>query len=763
MVSGTPTQGLASPLDAWTLVNSRPAAWAGTSAWLARDASARTGVLRLMVRTHAGPDGGRSLLEGWQRLQRVDDARLARPLAAGTAVHEGKDVLYVVYPALDGALLQDLASQPGALLPGEVAGVVLQTVEALSAAHNVGVIHGDVGRDALWLLPGKRVALADFGCVSWAPGEPGPARRISSPELRRGGAGTFAGDVYAAALLGASFFCGGTALEAWLTAPDGPSPDTVRQALETAGMPADLARVLAGALHADPIARPTAATLAQQLRAFAAPVPEIAPAATEPPKSVQAWLGEKSDPRAALPPPVPVMTPGALPAVNTSLPPLAAPVAPVVDNRSAVTLPPPPGLFVTENTHEIEPEAVTATSESMIIKAPTESGLFAATESQIMSAVSVPGTPALPGGLDHGPVTVNFSVPLLSAAGGTDFPMVARWTERPGGKGRTAVERILPPGASGSPQSTGVRPGILAVGALSVGLFFGVGVGRLTAPAATPAAGGLRVESTLEADTEVRVEMDGRPVGKAPLDLQNVPAGPHVLVLKADGADPTLISVDVAPREVAVVKGAPDMLASRLYVTASRRNVLVAREAGDPVPLPADFDDLDPDTDVKLTFISGKETLTRTVHVPSGEITFHLEWAGGAQGTPAPPAPEAPQERPAPPPPPQGRAPDPPPPPTEPKAARPEKSAAELVAAGKRELVAGRFSESADLMRQALAQDASLSEAVKSLGIAYTRIGRNCDAMKSYKRYLDMAPNAADADRVKTIVKELEEKAQNCN
>jgi len=50
--------------------------------------------------------------------------------------------------------------------------------------------------------------------------------------------------------------------------------------------------------------------------------------------------------------------------------------------------------------------------------------------------------------------------------------------------------------------------------------------------------------------------------------------------------------------------------------------------------------------------------------------------------------------------------------------------------------------------------DPSLAQAHRGLGISYASQGRSADAVREYRTYLQMAPNAPDADQVRRILGE---------
>ena len=112
-----------SAVDAWTLLRPMPAPGAFVQAFEVAHQDGRTGVMTLLARSHAGPDGGQGLVDVLGRLERVTDARVIRPVSTGFAQYNGAETLYVVTPRVDGAALRDLLAPEGSgLLPNEVLG-----------------------------------------------------------------------------------------------------------------------------------------------------------------------------------------------------------------------------------------------------------------------------------------------------------------------------------------------------------------------------------------------------------------------------------------------------------------------------------------------------------------------------------------------------------------------------------------------------------------------------------------------------------------
>ena len=93
-------------------------------------------------------------------------AQLDHPAAVSVldVVVEG-DRPYVVTELVTGRGLDDLVEADGPLPPGQVAALGLQLLDALSAAHELGLVHRDV-RPSNVILTDSGPRLADFGVAS---------------------------------------------------------------------------------------------------------------------------------------------------------------------------------------------------------------------------------------------------------------------------------------------------------------------------------------------------------------------------------------------------------------------------------------------------------------------------------------------------------------------------------------------------------------------------------------------------------------------
>ncbi len=66
----------------------------------------------------------------------------------------------------------------------------------------------------------------------------------------------------------------------------------------------------------------------------------------------------------------------------------------------------------------------------------------------------------------------------------------------------------------------------------------------------------------------------------------------------------------------------------------------------------------------------------------------------------------------------------------------------------------GKVEEAIEEFRQAIGLDATNVQAHKGLGIAYATLGRVSDAVRHYEAYLQLAPNAPDAEQVRAIIED---------
>jgi serine/threonine protein kinase/sugar lactone lactonase YvrE len=77
--------------------------------------------------------------------------------------------LYLVMPVLDGIDAQSLLRRDGPMSPRLAVRVIEQAATALAAAHESGLVHGDVRPSNLFVVGGEFVYLVEFGVAAHAP------------------------------------------------------------------------------------------------------------------------------------------------------------------------------------------------------------------------------------------------------------------------------------------------------------------------------------------------------------------------------------------------------------------------------------------------------------------------------------------------------------------------------------------------------------------------------------------------------------------
>jgi eukaryotic-like serine/threonine-protein kinase len=198
---------------------------------------------------------------------------------------------WIIMELVPGPSLAGLLAEQGPVPPGRAAALGVRILDALSAAHQAGIIHRDI-KPANVLLEGDRVLLTDFG-IAVVEGEANlthsgallgsPA--FMAPEQVRGQTATAASDLWA---LGATLY---TAVEGHPPF-DGASTGAVLVAVATEDpAPMTNAGPLTPVIHAllrkDPTQRPTANDLHTMLTRFTPALSRPAPAtAAEPPPLV---------------------------------------------------------------------------------------------------------------------------------------------------------------------------------------------------------------------------------------------------------------------------------------------------------------------------------------------------------------------------------------------------------------------------------------------------------------------------------------------
>ncbi|MFJ7958805.1 protein kinase [Streptomyces sp. NPDC096319] len=260
--------------------------------------------------------------------------------------HEGRPV--IVMELVDGPSLDDVLGERGTIEPAEAARIGAHVLEALAAAHDVGVLHRDVKPGNILLDASGRIVLTDFGIATMEDPGDGSATHLTrsgeivgsldflAPERARGQDPGPASDVWAlgatlyAAVEGASPFRRTSTWSTLAAIVTEPLPEPRR-----AG---PLAPVLLRLLDKDPASRPTAREAARMLGAVgrsarepdAAPEPATGGAGTAPgaPAPGTPAQDPHAGPAAPDPHPGPMGPDPAAPAGPTSPAPAAAEPSP---------------------------------------------------------------------------------------------------------------------------------------------------------------------------------------------------------------------------------------------------------------------------------------------------------------------------------------------------------------------------------------------------------------------------------------------------
>lgn len=142
----------------------------------------------------------------WRALARLQHANIVNVTDAGTS---GNGVPFYVMERLEGATLAAVLRQKRRLHVLEAVHVAACVLEALSAAHDIGIIHRDVKPANVFIVSGGGVKLLDFGIakiadatgVVTARGLAVGTPRYMSPEQARGERVDGRSDIYASALI----------------------------------------------------------------------------------------------------------------------------------------------------------------------------------------------------------------------------------------------------------------------------------------------------------------------------------------------------------------------------------------------------------------------------------------------------------------------------------------------------------------------------------------------------------------------------------
>src|SRR6188768_454273 len=101
----------------------------------------------------------------WRALARLQHANIVNVTDAGTS---GGGVPFYVMERLDGDTLAELLRLKSRLYVLEAVNIAVSVLEALSAAHEIGIIHRDVKPANVFIVNGGGVKLLDFGVAKIA-------------------------------------------------------------------------------------------------------------------------------------------------------------------------------------------------------------------------------------------------------------------------------------------------------------------------------------------------------------------------------------------------------------------------------------------------------------------------------------------------------------------------------------------------------------------------------------------------------------------
>ena len=169
-----------------------------------------------------------------------------------------------------GGSLASAVGRVGRLRCGEVVAALAPIADALAAAHEAGLVHGDVSLGNILLTSTGVPLLADLGTARLVGDDRPPVRATPGyvdPAVQAGGVPNPASDVYGLAAVAVRCLLGGTGPSAAV----GPPPGWAGRAFGQ-GVPATLVAALAAGLDREPGRRPGAGELAEALRATCGPL-----------------------------------------------------------------------------------------------------------------------------------------------------------------------------------------------------------------------------------------------------------------------------------------------------------------------------------------------------------------------------------------------------------------------------------------------------------------------------------------------------------
>ena len=132
-----------------------------------------------------------------RQAQTLDNSGILRVFDQGIAEDTGD--LYVVREQIRGITLQERIRRIAPFTLAVATDIAQAVAEALVAAHQEGIAHGDLRPAHVLLSPEGQIKTADFvyGALITSPTEAASRAAYLAPELTRSGAATPAGDIYA--------------------------------------------------------------------------------------------------------------------------------------------------------------------------------------------------------------------------------------------------------------------------------------------------------------------------------------------------------------------------------------------------------------------------------------------------------------------------------------------------------------------------------------------------------------------------------------
>lgn len=148
-------------------------------------------------------DNTKAIYSAARQLSTVEHINVCSP----TGWSETDDCIYVVSEQVPSVNLADLLAAGHQLSPSQTLVLALEVTRALEHCHNLGITHGDLRPENIWIGTDQRVRIAGFGLARAIFHLPAPenelieATRYSSPERAQGQLEGSAGDIYALALI----------------------------------------------------------------------------------------------------------------------------------------------------------------------------------------------------------------------------------------------------------------------------------------------------------------------------------------------------------------------------------------------------------------------------------------------------------------------------------------------------------------------------------------------------------------------------------